>query len=131
MPDEMELLYAYRRFEEVLREDVRAMLQTSSTTILLAYEQDAIIGYASGYVTNDERRVLSRKGTLGDWYVLASHRGTGVGRQLVEALMAIFGDLGCSVIETSTWPFNTGARAAMEQLGFEEIQIVYRKQLEP
>lgn len=130
MPPELEILYAYRGFEQVLAEDVSAMLRNASTTILLAEDAEAIVGYVSGYVTSAPRRVLSRKGILGDWYVRESHRGTGVGRQLTEALMDVFREAGCTVVETSTWPFNHGARAAMGKLGFEEIQIVYRKHLE-
>lgn len=129
MPEGMELLYAYRDFENVLRQDVDAMLRNPSTTILLAERNDTALGYASGFVSNDQRRVLSRKGTLGDWYVLPDERGSGVGRKLVEALFAIFADQGCSVVETSTWPFNTDTRKAMAKLGFSEVQITYRQEL--
>ena len=130
MPAELAPLYAYRRFDEVLAEDVAAMLRNPATTLLVAEDDDGRpVGYASGYVQHDPRRLLSRKGVLGDWYVRPEHRGAGVGRQLVDALFAIFEDAGCSVVETSTWPFNTATRAAMEHLGFREIQIVYRKEL--
>ena len=131
MPSELRLLYEYRDFDHVLGEDVDAMLRNPSTTILLAERSGEPVGYASGFVSNDLRRVLSRKGTLGDWYVLPEERGEGVGRRLVETLLAIFADAGCSVVETSTWPFNTDTRKAMKQLGFEEVQITYRQQLEP
>lgn len=129
MPEGMDLLYAYRDFENVLGQDVDAMLRNPSTTILLCERDGEPLGYASGFVSNDTRRVLSRKGTLGDWYVLPEERGSGVGRRLVEALLAIFSDAGCSVVETSTWPFNTDTRKAMAKLGFHEVQIVYRREL--
>ncbi len=130
MPEGLELLYAYRDFENVLREDVDAMLRNPGTTIYLA--EDAahrVVGYVSGMVEHDPRRVLSRKGILGDWFVEPEVRGLGVGRQLVQALFAHFRALGCSVVETMTWPFNTGTREAMGKLGFEEVQIVYRQSL--
>ncbi len=130
MPPELEPLYAYRRFEEVLAEDVGAMLRNPATALLVAEDEEGrAVGYVSGYVRHDPRRLLSRKGVLGDWYVRPPHRGAGVGRQLVDALFAIFEGAGCSVVETSTWPFNTATRRAMEHLGFREIQIVYRKEL--
>lgn len=130
MPAELEPLYAYRRFDEVLAEDVAAMLRNPATTLLVAEdEEERAVGYVSGYVQHDPRRLLSRKGVLGDWYVRQEHRGAGVGRQLLDALFAIFADAGCSVVETSTWPFNTATRRAMEHLGFREIQIVYRREL--
>lgn len=130
MPDELEILYAYRGFEDVLREDVDAMLRDRAAIVLVAEEADVALGYASGVVRDEPRRVLHRKGVLGDWYVDPAARGRGVGRQLVDALFERFRDEGCSVVETMTWPFNTGTRAAMERLGFREVQITYRRCLD-
>ena len=129
MPAGLELLYAYRRFGEVLREDVTAMLRTPSVLLFLAELAGEPVGYVSGYVENDPRRVLSRKGMIGDWYVEESVRGRGVGRRLLEALEGAFRDQGCSIVEVSTWPFNTDTRAAFGALGFDEVQITYRRAL--
>lgn len=131
MPDGLEILYAYRDFEGVLREDVDAMLRNPGTTIFVAHDANdpRLLGYVSGMVEHEPRRVLSRKGILGDWYVEPDARGLGVGRKLVDALFAHFRTLGCSVVETMTWPFNTGTRKAMTKLGFDEVQIVYRQTL--
>lgn len=134
MPDGLEILYAYRDFENVLREDVDAMLRSPGTTIFVAVDTSVgahgrVLGYVTGMVEHDPRRVLSRKGILGDWYVEPDARGLGVGRKLVDALFAHFRTLGCSVVETMTWPFNTGTRKAMAKLGFDEVQIVYRQSL--
>lgn len=131
MPDGLELLYAYRRFGEVLREDVTAMLRTPSVILLLAECDDTPVGYVSGYVENDPRRILGRKGMIGDWYVDAEYRGRGVGRQLVEALQGSFREQGCNIVEVSTWPFNHDTRAAFAALGFDEVQITYRRALLP
>lgn len=134
MPEGMEILFAYRQFPHVLREDVEAMLRGEASVVLVAEDVDAgphprPIGYASGTIQNDPRRVLSRKGILGDWFVAEDARGSGVGRRLVEVLFAIFQESGCSVVETSTWTFNTETRKAMDALGFREIQVTYRKEI--
>ncbi len=129
------MLYAYREFESVLADDVDAMLRNPATAILVAEEVvDAgesadLLGYVTGYVENDARRVLSRKGIVGDWYVQEELRGTGVGRRLLDALMAVFREAGCNVAEIATWPFNAGTRRVIEELGFDEIQVVYRREL--
>lgn len=133
MEEKLGLLYAYRRFPQVLEEDVDAMLRNPATAILLAeeYEGDETrpIGYITGYIENDPRRVLSRKGVVGDWYVDESERGAGHGKRLLEALLSIFRESGCSISEIATWPFNTATRTFIESAGFDEVQIVYRQKL--
>lgn len=130
MPEGMQLLYAYRDFESVLADDVDAMLRNPATAILVAEEiEGAPLGYVTGYVENDPRRVLSRKGIVGDWYVTEKLRGTGVGKRLLDALMAVFREAGCNLAEIATWPFNEGTRKVIDRLGFEEIQVVYRREL--
>ena len=133
MDEKLSLLYAYRRFPEVLEEDVDAMLRNPATAILLAEEVEETnpyaIGYITGYIENDPRRVLSRKGVVGDWYVTKSARGSGHGKRLLEALLSIFRESGCSISEIGTWPFNTATRTFIESAGFDEVQIVYRQKL--
>lgn len=130
MPEGLEILYAYRRFEEVLHEDVEAMLRDRGVVVLVAEAEDEALGYATGSIRDVPRRVLHRKGVLGDWYVAPSARGLGVGRQLFDALLEHFREEGCSLVETMTWPFNTGTRAAMGRLGFQEVQVTYRMHLD-
>lgn len=129
MPPRLGPLLAHRSFASVLREDVDAMLADTRTFVLIAERAGEPVGYITGTMTNDPRRVLSRKGIVGDWYVDDTARGTGAGRALLEALTKLFTDAGCDVMESATWPFNEGARRAHEALGFDEIQITYRRQL--
>jgi GNAT superfamily N-acetyltransferase len=135
MPGGMERLFAYRSFETVLAEDVAAMLRDPSVVVLLALDvgdegPEEAIGYISGTIQNDERRVIRRKGVVGDWYVTEATRGAGIGRRLFETLESIFAEAGCGIVEVATWPFNEGTRKALGKLGYDEIQITYRKELQ-
>ncbi len=134
MPPGAEELFAYREFEQVLRDDVDAMLSSPEHAVLVAVDNasngvDAIVGYISGHVVTMPRRVLPKKGVVGDWFVVKPARGRGVGKRLLETLSAIFRETGCEVMESATWPFNEGARGAHERLGFSEVQVTYRKRL--
>jgi len=131
MPAGMLPLVGYRDFDGVLREDVDAMLADADTAVVLAEIEGRPVGYATGHVESDPRRLVRKRGVVGDWYVDADVRAAGVGRALVATLEAIFRDLGCDAMESATWAFNEGARRAHEHLGFREVQIVYRKVLEP
>ena len=122
-------LVAYRDFRVVLREDVDAMLANEAVAVLVAEHEGKIIGYITGHVEHEPRRLLARKGVVGDWYVSQSQRGSGVGRRLLEMLEAIFAETGCEVLESQTWSTNDVARRAHERAGFEELLVVYRKRL--
>ncbi len=128
-PPELEPFFEYRSFGSVLRDDVDAMLHDRDTIVLVAERRGVPIGYASGTISQEPRRLLAKKGTVGDWYVDESERGTGAGRALLDELARRFADAGCEVMESATWAFNEGARAAHEALGFREIQVVYRKRI--
>ena len=97
--------------------------------MLLASRGGRDIGYITGHVEHDPRRVLQRKGVVEDWFVLPEDRKGGVGKLLMGALEQRFRDRGCTVMESMTWPFNDLARKSHEALDFREIEIRYRKRL--
>jgi GNAT superfamily N-acetyltransferase len=129
MPRALADFFAYRDLVGVLHDDVDSILARHECVALLA-ERDAVpVGYITGHVEADERRLLPRRGVVEDWYVEPSARGRGVGAALLEAIAAHFRALGCEVLESATWTFNAGARRAHERLGFAEYEVRYRKRL--
>lgn len=129
MPEGMLPLVGYRDMANVLRDDVLSMLADPDTAVLLAVRDGAEVGYATGHVETDPRRLATRRGIVGDWYVDEAMRGLGVGRALLATLERIFRAAGCDAMESQTWAFNDGARKAHLELGFREVQVVYRKPL--
>ena len=122
-------LIAYRDYERILSDDLRALLRDPNSHILLAQAQGVALGYITGRITVEPGRVLPRKGVVEDWYVAPQSRGTGVGALLLRELEARFAAAGCQVIESATWAANEGARRAHDALGFREIRVMYRKLL--
>ncbi|MCS6798220.1 MAG: hypothetical protein NZ898_06785, partial [Myxococcota bacterium] len=70
MPAELAELYAYRDFERVLADDVEALLHASDAVVLLAELAETTVGYISGRIEVDPRRVLPRRGVVEDWFVV-------------------------------------------------------------
>ena len=122
-------LIEYRDYERVLRDDLQALLRDPNSHVLVAESQGVAIGYITGRVTLEARRVLSRKGAVEDWYVVPESRGSGAGALLLRELEERFATAGCEVIESATWSGNEGARRAHDALGFREIRVMYRKRL--
>jgi len=99
--------------------------------VLVAERGTEPLGYITGHVEVDDRRLLRRKGVVEDWLVLDSERGEGVGKRLMDALVEEFRNAGCELVESGTWAFNTDARRAHARAGFDEIEVRFRKRLDP
>ncbi|HEY6880528.1 MAG TPA: GNAT family N-acetyltransferase [Polyangiales bacterium] len=127
-PDVTPLL-AYRDLEGTLRDDVEGLLTGRDTRVLLAEQDGHAVGYITGHVEVDPRRVLTRKGVVEDWYVARDARGRGIGKLLMDTLVEGFRRDGCQVVESGTWAFNEGARLAHLKAGFLEIEVKFRRRL--
>jgi len=130
-PKKLAPFFAWRDFEQVLRDDVDSLLARPQALVVLAETQTGEpLGYITGHVENETRRLLSRRGVVEEWCVLAEARGQGVGRTLYAELEQLFRGAGCQVVESETWPFNEGARAAHRAMGFDEVKVRFEKRLE-
>ena len=122
-------LIEYRDYERILRDDLDALLRDRNSHVLVAESQGVAVGYITGRVTMEPRRVLPRRGVVEDWYVLPESRDSGVGAVLLRELEERFAAAGCELIESATWSGNEGARRAHDALGFREIRVMYRKRI--
>jgi ribosomal protein S18 acetylase RimI-like enzyme len=129
VPKEDLPLIEYRDNDRILRDDLDALLRDPMSHVLVAESQGVAVGYITGRVTVEARRVLPRRGVVEDWYVAPGSRGSGAGALLLLKIEERFAAAGCEVIESATWSGNEGARRAHDALGFREIRVMYRKRL--
>lgn len=122
-------LVEYRDYDRVLVDDLDALMRAQDSHVLVAESEGAAIGYITGRVTVEARRVLARRGVVEDWYVVPGSRGSGAGALLLREIEKCFVAAGCEMIESATWAGNEGARRAHDALGFREIRVMYRKRL--
>jgi aminoglycoside 6'-N-acetyltransferase I len=122
-------LFAYRDLERTLKEDVDGLLGGPDTIVLIAERSHKPIGYVSGHIEVDLRRVLAKKGVVEDWFVVPEARGQGVGKLLMDTMIQRFVTAECEVAESGTWAFNAHARKAHAQAGFHEIEVKFRRRL--
>jgi len=131
VPPEISELSAYRDMAAVLASDVDALLGRQEMRVLVAEHEGVLVGYVTARVSHDPRRKLARRAHVEDWLVLPEHRGAGLGRRLMDALVALLEEEGCEVLESSTVASNAGARAAHAELGFIETEVRMRRRLRP
>jgi ribosomal protein S18 acetylase RimI-like enzyme len=122
-------LIEYQDYERILRDDLHALMRDRDSHVLVAESQGVAVGYITGRVTVESKRVLSRRGVVEDWYVAPESRGSGVGALLLREIEERFAAVGCEVIESATWSGNEGARRVHDALGFREIRVMYRKRI--
>jgi L-amino acid N-acyltransferase YncA len=93
--------------------------------VLVALADDAVAGWASLNVFN-ARRAYDHVADI-SIYVERGWRGRGVGRRLLDALVARAGTVGFHKLVLSAFPFNEAGMAAYRRAGFREVGI-YREQ---
>lgn len=82
-----------------------------------AFESDDLIGMVG--LTHEARIKNRHKATLFGMFVAAEHAGRGIGRQLIEALMADARNSGLTLIVLTVTEGNQHATALYQKAGFE------------
>ena len=106
-----------------LADDVRARLVPSlrshpGTHVVLAYAGDAPVGVAIsflGFSTFKAQPLLN----IHDFAIHEAARGQGVGRKLMEEVLALARELGCCKVTLEVRVDNHAARKLYEKCGFE------------
>jgi L-amino acid N-acyltransferase YncA len=93
--------------------------------VLVAEGDGGVVGWASLNVFNP-RRAYEHVADL-SIYVQREWRGKGVGRRLLEAVVARAGELGYHKIVLAAFPWNEAGMRAYARAGFREVGI-YREQ---
>lgn len=84
----------------------------------------AVLGYAYGALEGEEWLTLrGPAGAIHDLLVDPARRGGGVGRRLLEAMVAALRDLGAPQVVLSTAQHNTGAQKLFAAAGFRPTLI--------
>lgn len=97
---------------------------------LLAWDGDSLAGLAA-YSFLWPAAGVTTSLYLKELYVAESHRRTGTGKLLMQALHAIAADRGCSRVEWTTDTDNAGAQAFYDSFGVKPLptKIFYRSAL--
>ncbi len=93
--------------------------------VLVAESDGAVVGWASLNVFN-ARRAYEHVADL-SLYVDRAWRGRGVGRRLLEALVARARELGYHKLVLAAFPWNEAGMRAYARAGFREVGV-YREQ---
>ena len=108
-------------------------LDDTHTHVFVAEDNGHIVGYVMGVIVDmlPETFSAARSGFLADIYVLQEYRGQGVGRSLVEVLLAWFQGRSVTHYEWFVAEKNAEARAFWQKVGGIDVMIRMRATTEP
>ncbi|MGZ3454043.1 MAG: N-acetyltransferase family protein [Polyangiales bacterium] len=123
LPDDVERGYAWWFSRELPRDEA---------VILVAIEEGAIVGYTYGTLeSRDWNMLLDDHGAIHDVYVDESARRTGVGKQLVDAIVEALEKKGAPRILLSTMVQNERAQRVFRACGFRPTMLEMTRTREP
>ena len=94
---------------------VRAMLDHEAITQFVARDDGAIVGVSTLAVFPIP---TARRAWVEDVIVESSRNGEGIGRQLIDAMVARAGELGCATVDLTSRPSREAANRLYQRAGF-------------
>ena len=115
-------------FGENMQNFVKTFLTEENKVLLVAKEEDLIVGYAALEIIEKEEtdyRYALRFLEVGELGVLEGIRQKGVGGKLMEEVKRVAKEFNINEVQLNMWSFNTGALEFYEKIGYE----TYRRHL--
>lgn len=122
------LLSGYLNEEKSLKSAVDELFDQNHIT-LVAEDGDAILGYISGIIKNQDGKKYHTEGYIDEWFLSESHRNKGVGKKLYENLIKEFKNRNCTHLGITAYIENKKAADFYKRLGFKEYLLTLKKTL--
>jgi GNAT superfamily N-acetyltransferase len=106
---------------------LRARIEDPGTVVLVGTVDGAVVGFALGRV--EDRGGHGRQGLLDACYVEPMARGVGVGRLLLDTVVAWLEGQGCLGVDGTALPGDRGAKNFFEAAGFKARMLTMHRPL--
>ena len=128
--DPQRFIAATSRTEQGYGSYLGTQLDDASVVVLVAELHGAVVGYTyAGMEGHDWMALRGPAGALYDIVVDPSHRGHGIGRQLLDASIAELKTRGAPRVVLSTAERNATAQHLFERTGFRRTMIEMTREL--
>lgn len=107
-----------------------ALIHTPGVSLLVAEQHGAVIGTVTLVVVPNLTHNAQPWAQVENMVVDESDRGSGAGRQLLEACLALARDAGCYKVQLQSANQRAGAHRFYARLGFEDSSAGFRRYLD-
>jgi ribosomal protein S18 acetylase RimI-like enzyme len=129
--DARRFIAATPRTPELYAAFLAGQLDESEAVVLVAEHDGRVVGYGYGAIEGyDYMALRGPAAVLHDLVVDPEHRGRGLGRALLTALVEAFTARGTPRLVLSTAERNTSAQRFFERLGFRRTMVEMTRELE-
>ena len=108
-------------------QNIRRLFGAKNSYFLVA-EKNGVVGFIN-FTTRQTILHSGPSGNIDELVVRQTDRGTGVGRALLEVVIAECRQLGCAEVEATTEFDNARARRFYQSCGFDEIGVLLEMDL--
>jgi GNAT superfamily N-acetyltransferase len=106
---------------------LRTRMEDSGTVVLVGTVDEVVVGFALGRI--EDRGSHGRQGLLDACYVEPMARGVGVGRLLLDTVLAWFEGQGCLGVDGTALPGDRQAKNFFEAAGFKARMLTMHRPL--
>lgn len=114
---------------------LQRLVKKNDGIILLAVSESGVDGFIAGYIEpkDEEDSITNRcpkRGIISDLSVTASRRGSGIGKELMNAIERYFVEMNCEFVTVDLFAPNDTARKFYDSLGYTPRNIELYKRIE-
>jgi ribosomal protein S18 acetylase RimI-like enzyme len=116
---------------KVIIKDLQSFLLNKNKILLVAIEEEKIIGFLVGRFIKALNQKISNIGSIDELYVIPRNRGQGVSSKLKDEFISWFKNKkkGRGTISLYSMPKNKNAQKAYEKWGFKVSYLKWNKEL--
>lgn len=113
---------------------LQGLIKKHEGIILLAVSRNEAVGFIAGYIEpKDEEDIITnrcpKRGIISDLAVTASRRGSGIGKDLMNAIERYFMEMNCEFVALDLFAPNDTAKKFYDSLGYTPRNIELYKRI--
>ncbi len=98
-------------------------------TTLVFEENNKLLGYISGEIKTDNKKIMSSIGYIDDWFVSKKYRGQKIGKRLYNQMIKFFKEHAIKIIMLGVFNQNKATYKLYEKMGFKPLDTTLLKRL--